>query len=75
MVSFFSQWSHPSFVPVKLHTLELVSCLIFTDVPFLIRWLTRLPNLVRLILKDDAIGEAATLESLISYPSLVQEVK
>ena len=45
---------------VNFHTLELVSCLRFTDVPFLIRWLTRLPNLVRLILKDDAIGEAAT---------------
>lgn len=40
--------------------LELVSCLNVTDVPFLIRWLSYLPNIVRLTLKDDVIGQAAT---------------
>ncbi|KAF8151731.1 hypothetical protein B0H34DRAFT_137889 [Crassisporium funariophilum] len=60
MALFFSQWSQPSFIPYRLHTLELVDCLLTTDVPFLIRWLSRLPNLIRLILIDDAIGQAAT---------------
>ncbi|KAF8804068.1 hypothetical protein BYT27DRAFT_7194793 [Phlegmacium glaucopus] len=59
MTPFFSQWSQPGFIPLNLHTLELVSCLQATDVPFLIRWLARLPNIVRLIFKDDAIGLAA----------------
>lgn len=60
-MTFFSPWSQPGFIPVYLHTLELVSCLKVADVPFLIRWLAHLPNIVRLILKDDAIGRAAAL--------------
>ncbi|KAF8151732.1 hypothetical protein B0H34DRAFT_728772 [Crassisporium funariophilum] len=45
---------------MNLHTFELTQCLQPTDVPHLIRWLARLPNIVHLILKDDAIGKAAT---------------
>jgi len=58
---FFSQWSHGIFLPAQLHTLELVDCLQVSDVAYLIRWLARLPSLVRLTLRDDAIGLAADL--------------
>ncbi|KAK7053254.1 Glucose-repressible alcohol dehydrogenase transcriptional effector [Paramarasmius palmivorus] len=50
----FTQWSHPSFIPVHLHTLELRHCLGPGDIPFLIRWLYRLPHLVRLIVQYDS---------------------
>ena len=59
--SFFSQWSRGIFLPAQLHTLELVDCLQVSDVAYLIRWLARLPSLVRLTLRDEAIGLAADL--------------
>ncbi|KAF8063336.1 hypothetical protein FPV67DRAFT_237902 [Lyophyllum atratum] len=59
----FTQWSHGIFLPVNLHTLVLEDCLQVQDVAFLIRWLERLPRLVRLTLWDDAISEAAELPS------------
>lgn len=59
LAPFFSQWSHPNYLPANLHTLKLVECLQLADVAFLIRFLARLPNLVRLIIVDDAVGNAA----------------
>jgi hypothetical protein len=59
MSLFFSQWSKGSCIPAHLHTLELQHCLQTGDIPYLIRWLARLPNLIRLILIDDSIGAAA----------------
>ena len=61
--TFFSQWSQVDFLPLRLSTLELVECLQIDDVAYLIRWLARLPSLVRLVLLDDAIGRAAQLQS------------
>jgi hypothetical protein len=63
LAAFFSQWSQGDFLPLRLHTLELVECLRIDDVPYLIRWLARLPSLVRLILLDDAVGMAVELRS------------
>jgi len=60
---FFTQWSQPSHTPTHLHTLELIDCLKDIDVPYLIRWLWRLPNLVRLLLTDDQIGKVASRSS------------
>ncbi|KAF8644213.1 hypothetical protein AX16_008624 [Volvariella volvacea WC 439] len=57
----FSQWSQPSFLPVNLRNLELVEVLQVDDIPYLVRWLSRLPNLLRLTLRGDAIGAAAVL--------------
>ncbi|KDR71581.1 hypothetical protein GALMADRAFT_253923 [Galerina marginata CBS 339.88] len=61
MAPLFTQWSAPGFVPTHLHTLELLNCLEVGDVPYFIRWLERLPNLVRLFVEDeaDAFGRAA----------------
>jgi len=70
MSPFFSQWSQGSFIPTYLHTLELQECLQMGDVPYLIRWLARLPNLVRLILLDDAIGRAADSPSTTEETNL-----
>jgi hypothetical protein len=58
---FFSRWSRVDFLPLRLGTLELVECLQIGDVAYLIRWLARLPSLVRLVLLGDAIGLAAQL--------------
>lgn len=55
----FSQWSQPDCLPTHLHTLNLSNCLQKTDLPYLIRWLARLPSLVRLILRDPIISFAA----------------
>ncbi|RDB21987.1 hypothetical protein Hypma_010885 [Hypsizygus marmoreus] len=60
---FFAQWSQGIFLPTQLHTLELVDCLQVSDVALLIRWLARLPSLVRLILIDDSIARARELRS------------
>ncbi|KAF8650086.1 hypothetical protein AX16_005412 [Volvariella volvacea WC 439] len=57
--SLFSQWSQPGFLPTNLRNLELTGALQVDDVPYLIRWLSRLPNLLRLTLRDDALGNAA----------------
>ncbi|KAF8881676.1 hypothetical protein CPB84DRAFT_1791546 [Gymnopilus junonius] len=56
----FACWSDPSFLPANLHTLELRDCLEITDVPYLIRWLERLPNLIRLFIGDgsNVLGKA-----------------
>ncbi|CAA7264443.1 unnamed protein product [Cyclocybe aegerita] len=54
----FTQWSAPGSVPEHLHTLELKDCLRSGDVPFLVRWLERLPHLVRLVIQDDQVGAA-----------------
>ncbi|KAG7442095.1 uncharacterized protein BT62DRAFT_1010876 [Guyanagaster necrorhizus] len=67
----FMQWSQPSFVPANLHTLEIRSSLRETDVPTFIRWLTLLPNVVRLIVDDVALfrcKEANLMEKLASQP-------
>jgi hypothetical protein len=58
---FFAQWSQPSQTPMHLHTLELIDTLRAGDTPYLIRWLRRLPNLVRLLITDDEIGKAASV--------------
>ncbi|KIK05619.1 hypothetical protein K443DRAFT_674915 [Laccaria amethystina LaAM-08-1] len=63
LAPFFLQWSHPNYLPANLHTLKLIECLQLADVAFLIRFLARLPNLVRLIIVDDAVGDAAELPS------------
>ena len=59
--SLFSQWSNPKFLPPSLHTLELLECLEVDDIPYFVRWLARLPNLVRLVIQDseNALGKAA----------------
>jgi len=54
----FALWSQPGVVPEQLHTLELRDCVGLGDVPFLVRWLERLPNLVRLFLKDEVFATA-----------------
>ena len=54
----FALWSQPGVVPEQLHTLELRDCVGLGDVPYLVRWLERLPNLVRLFLKDEVFGSA-----------------
>ncbi|KAJ7076537.1 hypothetical protein B0H15DRAFT_863628 [Mycena belliarum] len=46
----FSQWSQQSHLPAALQRLELAHCLNADDTPFLIRWLARLPALLRLTL-------------------------
>ncbi|PPR04322.1 hypothetical protein CVT24_013395 [Panaeolus cyanescens] len=48
----FLQWSNPQVIPTNLNTLELSNVLCVDDIPFLIKWLQRLPNLVRLIIND-----------------------
>ncbi|PPQ72686.1 hypothetical protein CVT24_012664 [Panaeolus cyanescens] len=52
LIPFFLQWSNPQVTPTQLHTLELSNVLCVDDIPFLIKWLQRLPNLVRLIIND-----------------------
>ncbi|KAH9475105.1 hypothetical protein JR316_0012216 [Psilocybe cubensis] len=71
MASFFSQWSQPGFIPTHLHTLDLVNCLNVADIPFLIRWLGKLPNLVRLLLLDvdNILQQAAFHEQNLSDSS------
>ncbi|KAG5649369.1 hypothetical protein H0H81_004260 [Sphagnurus paluster] len=59
LTPFLIAWSHSTFLPSHLHTLVLEDCLDVSDIPFLIRWLARLPGLVRLTLYDDAFGHAA----------------
>ncbi|PPR03013.1 hypothetical protein CVT26_004540 [Gymnopilus dilepis] len=54
MAPFFARWSEPAFLPSNLHTLQLWDCLEVADVPYVIRWLGRLPNLVRLIIGDES---------------------
>lgn len=61
MSGFFAQWSQPSFTPTHLHTLELIDTLRAGDTPYLIRWLRRLPNLVRLLITDDEIDKTASI--------------
>ncbi|EAU83479.2 hypothetical protein CC1G_04735 [Coprinopsis cinerea okayama7 len=56
LTPFFTQWCEPRFTPSNLHTLKLVNCLIPSDLPFLVRFLARTPNLVRLILVDEVIA-------------------
>ncbi|KAF5320061.1 hypothetical protein D9611_010312 [Ephemerocybe angulata] len=53
--SFLSQWCDPKHIPIRLHTLKLEQCVRPSDVTYLIRFLARLPNLVRLSLIDDDI--------------------
>ena len=63
MSGFFAQWSQPSHTPTHLHTLELIDTLRAGDTPYLIRWLRRIPNLVRLLITDDEIAKAASITS------------
>ncbi|KAG6808659.1 hypothetical protein H0H92_003360 [Tricholoma furcatifolium] len=62
--AFFIAWSKSPFLPTQLRSLSLSHCLIPTDVPFLIRWLVRLPSLSSLELNDASIGQ--TRKSLSS---------
>ncbi|KAJ7730852.1 hypothetical protein DFH07DRAFT_1065879 [Mycena maculata] len=53
-----SQWSEAGFLPSHLQTLELAHCFSQKDIPFLIRWLARLPALLRLtIAHSDEIAD------------------
>lgn len=67
---FFAQWSQPTFLPSNLHSLKLVECLRASDVEFLIRWLSRLPNLVQLTLVDNDISAMASQTSNIGETNL-----
>ncbi|KAJ3509438.1 hypothetical protein NLJ89_g5224 [Agrocybe chaxingu] len=58
LAPFFTQWSAPGAAPEHLHTLELKECLRSGDIPYLVRWLDRLPHLVRLVIQDDQVGAA-----------------
>uniref|UniRef100_A0A8H8CGN7 F-box domain-containing protein n=1 Tax=Psilocybe cubensis TaxID=181762 RepID=A0A8H8CGN7_PSICU len=74
MASFLSQWSQPGFTPTHLHTLDLINCLALGDIPFLIRWLGKLPNLVQFFLvDDDNVHGNAALQSLDPPSSLENE--
>ncbi|KDR71536.1 hypothetical protein GALMADRAFT_253870 [Galerina marginata CBS 339.88] len=64
LLPFFWQWSQAGFIPTHLHTLRLVDCLERGDIPSLIRWLAHLPNLVRLLLKDEEISLAAARKTV-----------
>lgn len=75
LAPFFSQWSHPNYLPANLHTLNLVECLQLADVAFLIRFLARLPNLVRLIIVDDTVGNAAELPPGAEESNLFRALK
>jgi hypothetical protein len=57
--TFMVQWSVPSFLPQRLHTLEFSNSLQTVHIPHLIRWLGRLTSLVRLVLRDEAIVPAS----------------
>jgi hypothetical protein len=57
--TFMVQWSAPSFLPQRLHTLEFSNSLQTVHIPHLIRWLGRLRSLVRLVLRDEAIVPAS----------------
>jgi hypothetical protein len=57
--TFMVQWSGPSFLPQRLHTLEFSNSLQAVHIPHLIRWLGRLTSLVRLVLCDEAIVPAS----------------
>ncbi|KAJ7673483.1 hypothetical protein B0H17DRAFT_1083158 [Mycena rosella] len=56
----FSQWSQPDFLPGHLQSLELSDSLSELDMPFLIRWLARLPALLRLTITDTGEFDAST---------------
>lgn len=58
LAPFLSQWSQPGFVPTFLHTLVLCQCMQPSDIPYLLRFLAQLPNLVVLILNDGAIDDS-----------------
>ncbi|KAJ6617956.1 hypothetical protein B0H10DRAFT_2379781 [Mycena sp. CBHHK59/15] len=66
MGAFLSQWSHADFLPSNLRSLEFTECFSETHMPYLIRWLARLPSLLRLVLthKDD-IGDPNPLTSSV----------
>ncbi|KAJ3530371.1 hypothetical protein NMY22_g8603 [Coprinellus aureogranulatus] len=56
LATFLSQWCNLEYTPTRLHTLEIDQCLADEDIPYLIRFLARLPNVVRLTINDDAIN-------------------
>ncbi|RXW20835.1 hypothetical protein EST38_g5018 [Candolleomyces aberdarensis] len=58
LAPFLSRWCQPGFVPSSLHTLELFRCMQPSDIPYLIRFLAQLPNLVVLDLDDDALDDS-----------------
>ncbi|KIM43914.1 hypothetical protein M413DRAFT_442980 [Hebeloma cylindrosporum] len=66
MSSCFTQWIQPSHTPAHLHTLELIDTLKSGDIPYLIRFLRLLPNLVRLLITDDEVGRATASTSTSS---------
>jgi hypothetical protein len=71
MTPLFVQWSQSGITPTNLHTLELINCLQPGDIPYLIRWLGRLPNLVSLCIKDDCNRESESTQHFfdaLSYP-------
>lgn len=61
MTPFLSQWCNPIHTPTSLHTLDLEQCIIPTDVPYLIRFLARLPELLRLSIFDERLSDAPLL--------------
>ncbi|KAH6905003.1 hypothetical protein BKA70DRAFT_516267 [Coprinopsis sp. MPI-PUGE-AT-0042] len=48
LTPFLSQWCDAQSLPSKLHTLNLVHCIIPGDIPVLVSFLQRIPGLVRL---------------------------
>ncbi|RXW15106.1 hypothetical protein EST38_g10754 [Candolleomyces aberdarensis] len=52
---FLTQWCNPKFLPSSLHSLKLELCMAVADIPNLIRFLARLPNLAVLALIDNAL--------------------
>lgn len=52
---FLTQWCNPKHLPSSLNALKLEQCMSNTDIPNLIRFLARLPNLTILALIDDAL--------------------
>ncbi|TFK21709.1 hypothetical protein FA15DRAFT_658104 [Coprinopsis marcescibilis] len=67
---FFSQWSDPQFTPTKLHTLKFAASIRSSDIPYLARFLARLPNLVRLILEDiEEVDSSKSLAEALSTRS------
>ncbi|KAF8183655.1 hypothetical protein BJ912DRAFT_976030 [Pholiota molesta] len=78
MTPLLVQWSQPGITPTNLHTLELINCLQPGDLPYLIRWLGRLPNLVSLWIKDDRNRESESTQHFfdaLSYPQPTENGK
>ncbi|KAF8898317.1 hypothetical protein CPB85DRAFT_1327710 [Mucidula mucida] len=67
----FMQWSQPGWLPVNLQSIDIRGSLEESDVDAFIRWLARLPNVVRLMHDEDARITAALAYDASLCPGVV----